>query len=917
VPPEPRPATSIIPIREVQARRAVSGPVAVTIVSGGSGVGKTTVLDLVGRFDAAVIPLPHVLARSDELDQVLLGQLAEALREIASEENIEDVARRLRAAVGSLAREGIREVAATAALGLVDALTAGAGSRVLEGLKPLREEFAGQGAPGAIARLEQVQRPRVLQVVLEFAAVTAELSEGRPVVLRIDEGQRLDERGMRLLADLAERLPSGVRLVVAWSKKSEAARVALSSLLDEGSGYAEIELRPLDREQLETWCPGAFAEEDAGRVLDLTGGSPLVIDDAVRVGLPLSRADAVSELVERALESLEEPVRDAVRRLSVLARRPPPGELSALVAPHDWAQVEARLAATGLLASSGESLPWIHDLRRAAVLATMDEGERAAAARRAYDALVGRAGVNDSWQPELLALAREARGTWEPGDPERRLLDLDWNAVSVLAAHLELAPTTDPAVAADPLLRYARTSWSASAEVEVSLEPLQAQRLIVLKGGGYPLRVRRTERLDRVLALVCARCLERLGRRPIFDLAGSVALWGMREALGNPVSRFARVGDADVHSLVRLADAVVPDHPRDDPPPTLVATLWFREVSMALVASYATDAERDAAVAALSGLDAPLFGKQLEVRRVMALPSAPTPSRRWQRALERVLGIERGGLDANREGEEILAKEEALARKLATYELVWELADEAERAAMDLDRHLALAWTTQDEWFVELEIHGGREGITSTRLPPVFSIEPLSFFRLEEALRLADGEKLIGPLGRTPPPGRDIPEIEALEQLDERAGGYDDTLPRLPVEVEPAALEQLLAEALERELEIARELRARLPLAGEPGPVSALGLVLLVPSSPDAEGWTVRGEPWCVHAWWSAPRTSVTVRALDRIDSVFGDNSRRALEDVGLFPEADLVTHGWSQLHRWLASALGYRTECIVPRWPA
>jgi AAA ATPase domain len=915
MPSTPRHAASIIPIREVQARLAVTEPRAVTIVSGGSGGGKTTVLDLVASFEGGVTPPVYRLARSDELDQVLLGQLAEALRQIATEENVEDVARRLRAAVASLAGKGIREVAATAAFGLLDALTAGAGSKVLDGLGPLRDEFADQGAPGAIARIEQVQRTSVLQVILEFAAATSELSGGQLVVLRIDEGQLLDEEGLRLLADLAERLPSGVRLVVAWSKEKEAAREALGRLLDEDCGCAEIELAPLNREQLKTWHPEAFSDEDPGRVLILTGGSPLVIDDAVRVGLPLSPADAVSELVERAMESLEEPVRDAARRLSVLARRPPAEELSALVAPLDWVQVESRLAAANLLASTGESLPWIHDLRRGAVLGTMDDAERAAAARRAYDILVGRAGVDDSWQPELLALAREARDTWEQGDPEHRLLDLGWDAISVLAAHLELASATDPAVTADPLLRYARTSWDASPEVEGSLEPLQAQRLIVFKGEGYPLRVRRTDRLDGVLALVCARCLERLGRRPVFDLAGSVVLWGAREALGTPVSRFARVGDADVHSLVRLAHAVSPDHPRDDPPATLIATLRFRQVSMALVASYATAAERDTAVAALSGLDAPLFGKQLEVRRVMPLPSGPTPSRRWQRALERVLGVERGGLDSNREGEETLPKEEALARKLATYELVWELANEAERAAMDLDRHLALAWTTQDDWFVELEIHGGREGITSTRLPPVFSGEPLSFFRLEEALRLDDSEKLIGPLGRTPPPGRDIPEIEALEQLDERAGGYDDTLPRLPVQVEPVALERLLTEALERELEIARELRARLPVAGERGPVSPLALVLLVPSSPDAEGWTVRGEPWCIYALSTAPRTSVTVRALDRIDSVFGDNSRRALEDTGLLPDANRVTHGWSQLHPCLAELLGYRPECIVMRW--
>jgi len=888
----------------------------VTIVSGKSGIGKSAVLDLVATVDGAVIPSLHRLARSDDLDQVLLAQLGEALQQIAEEQDLEAIAARLRAAVEKVGMKFGREVAAAAALGFFDALTAGAGPRLLKRLAPLRKEFAAQGAPGAIARLEQVRRPSTLGIVLEFAAVTAELSGERPVVLRIDEGQRLDERGWRLLADLAERLSPGVRLVVAWSKEKEAARDALLELLAEDCGCIEIELVPLDRDQLQTWHPEAFVGEAAERVLNLTGGSPLVIDDAVRVGLPISRADAVSELVERAMRSLEEPVQDAVRRLSVLARRPPAEELAALVAPHDWAQVEARLARTGLLASTGESLPWIHELRRQAVLATMDKAERAAAARRAYDALASRASGDDSWQLELLSLVHEARDTWELEAPERRVAELEWDAISVLAAHLELAPTEEPSVTADPLLRYARTSWDASEDVELSLEPLQAQRLIFFKGADYPLRVWRTDRLDDVLALVCARCLERLGRRPVFDLAGSVVLWGAREALGSPLHRFARVGEAGVHTLVRLADSVLPDHPRDEPHATLIATLRFRQVRVALVASYETLAERDAAVAALSTLNVPLFGKQLLVRHAMALPAEPTPSRRWLLALERALDIDRGELDDDRELPEPLPQEVALARKLDTYKVVWELADEAERAAMDLDRRMSLAWTTQDEWFVELEIHGGREGITSTRLPPVFSAEPLSFFRLEEALRLSDEEKLIGPRGRTPPPGRDVPEIEALEQLDERAAAYDDTLPPLAVEVEPAALEALFRSALKRELEIATAFRERLPVSAAT-PVQPLALLLLVPSRPDAEGWTVRGEPWCAFAWRRAPRMAVTVRALEEIGSPFEDATTRALEDAGLVLDQDHVSNGWANMHSWLAEALGYRTECIALRWPS
>lgn len=199
----------------------------------------------------------------------------------------------------------------------------------------------------------------------------------------------------------------------------------------------------------------------------------------------------------------------------------------------------------------------------------------------------------------------------------------------------------------------------------------------------------------------------------------------------------------------------------------------------------------------------------------------------------------------------------------------------------------------------------------------MLSAEPLSFFRLEEALRLSDEEKLIGPRGRTPPVGQDVPEIEALEQLDERAGAYDGTLPRLAVEIEPAALEGMLTSALERELEIATAFGERLQLGAATGPVSPLGLILLVPSRPDADGWAMRGEPWCAWAWHRAPSTAVTVRALDQIGSPFERAATGVLEGAGLVLDENYVSYGWSQMHSWLAEVLGFRTECIVPRWPA
>jgi hypothetical protein len=855
------------------------------------------------------------LARSEDLDQVILRDLGITLSQILGEEDMTAVADRLRAAVRALAPRVGREVAAGFAMRLLDAASGGLASELRSRLTPLREEFAAQGAAGVATALEGVLRPDPLAVVLEFAMATEGVAGNRTVVLRIDQAQRLKEDGVRLLADLAERSPEGLRVILAWSTEREPDRDRLERLLADAVNCLAISLEPLNQAELRAWAPpGLAAAPD--QVLALTGGSPLVIDDATRFGLPNTNRDVIGELVDRALDRLDDEVRDVLCRIAVFGQRPPEQVLRTLADPADWSRVEAQLRQLGLLSGGEDAAGWLHELRRDVVIDAMPENLRPAAARRAYELLRPYAEMDDSWQLELLTLARQAAPSWAADSAERRVLELDWDQVATLAAHLELAPAASPRVGAVQLLRYARTSWEASAQVDTALERLvTSEELLALGAERYPLLVKRDPFDGDLTALLCGRCIERLGRRPVPDLAGSIVLWGVREALGSPLDRFAKVGDADVHSLVRLADAVLPDHDRDAPPPALIAALRFRGSSVALVAAYETAAERDTAVAALRNLHLPLFGKQLFVERAMALPSAPSASSRWLRAVERVLGADRDGIDDVRESLPPPSLADSVHRKLHTYQAVFELATQEERWAMEMDRHMALVWTTQDEWLVEAEIHGGREGVTSTRMPSAFADDPLSYFRLEEALALSPEEKLVGPRSRTPPSTNDLPEIEALEQLEERAAAYDGTLPRAEVLLDPVSLQTRLEAALELELQTAIALAERLPfLEDRPAP-SPLGLVLIIPSHSSAEGLDWGDSPACAFYWRQSKVTTVDVVALDRLDAPFEQAAVKALEGAGMELDQGHLHYGWSRLDLLLASVLGYRIESVAPRW--
>jgi hypothetical protein len=913
-----------VPARSVLADAIAASPTRLCVIAGGPGLGKSNVLWRVAEHPAAGLCVaPHDLRLSSDLQQVLLQQVAALLHTIADEENVEQIGRRLLTAAGSLAAGAARELATSVALRLFEVATAGVGPKVAQRLKPLYDEFAAQGTRSKAYEVGELLRPDPLDLLLEFLEVSTELTEGS-LTLRVDEAQNVDDRGLRLLADLSRALPDRTRVVVAWRTSTRAERDALVRLVELAPQLELHDLQPLTSSELNEWLQASQAAGlDAEKVRELTAGSPLVIADALRRGLPSTQAGAVRELVARTLETLRPETRAALARFAVLSRRPPNAELLKIaeVDEPDLARIEVDFRDAGLFSGAGEEGPWLHELRREAVIdLLLDEPARAAACRAAADAIAPRAFVNDDWQLELLGLVRGAHSTYHEHAAERVLIDLPWDQVALLAANLELVERSQRMTAIDPLLRYARDVWHATGDLVAALEQLTQAGLLQLRDDGGTPWVGRDPWSPAVAALLCGLCLEHLGRRPIRDLVGSVVTFGLQSLLGGAEGHFARLGDAGQHDLVCLAHAVLPGDSRAEPRPTLVARLSFRDVPMPLVAWYADAVSRDEAIAELRGFAQPLFGNQLRVQRVAPLPTGPEPCTRFLYALGRAMGVGREELDEAREASPPLSIDESLLRRLRTFDLLWELATPGERAAMELDERTAFAWTIQDDWFWEAEVHGGRRGVEEMRLAHAVRFGPLTRFRLVEALALTPDEDVLGPRGQAPPPGRDLPEVEAVEMALERADGYNGTLPPLVLPVEPSRLAELCREALERELVTAEHLRDRLPLPRSdraPGALEPWSLMLLVPATTSADEMWMRGEPWCVYAWESACRVDVQVAAIDGLSP--GDTmmqAARALEDHGYEPRGRVESFGIALATDFLASVLGYRPQDLRLHWP-
>jgi hypothetical protein len=860
------------------------------------------------------------LRLSHDLEQVLLRQVAALLQAVADEENVEQMASRLLDASASLAVGAAREVVASVALRLFDVATGGLGPQLVERLRPLRDEFLSRGASAAADEVAEFLRPNPLDVLVGFLRVAVELSD-HPLTLRVDEAQNVDERGLRLLADLAMELPQGVRLMVAWRTTTEDERASLSRLKQLAPAIDYRELEPLTAAELTQWLAAAQAiGVDPREMLARTAGSPLVVSDALRQGLPSSEQQAVAELVGRAVSNLDESAASALFKLAVLSRRPPPHVLSALtgLSACEILSVDEQLLDAGLVSGRAEDGPWLHELRRQAVLGLMtDERVRAETSRAAADALAGLAVSDDSWQPEQLRLVREARPTYDPDELEVVLLDLSWDRIALLAAHLELAAVDHPAVVVDPLLRYAREVWEARGDLVRELELLTQEGLLEMDDDSQ--RVHRESWPAGAIALLCARCLEQLGRRPLADLAGSVVAVGLGRHLSGASGYFTRVGPADAHSLVRLAHAVLPGESREHLRPTLLAEVDFRDVPMPLVAWFDDAGRCTDALANLQGLTQPLFGKRLRVRSVTTLPGGPVPTERFMRSLEVALGVPRGGVDDVREASPAMSIDEYMNRRLQTLELLWELGSAPERAAMELDERIALAWTVLEEWFWEAEIHGGRRGVHPLPLSEQIQLGPLISFRLVETLALSPAERALGPRGQTPPPGHDLPEVDAVEHVLERAAAYNGTLPPRTVTIEPVALSQQLREALVRDWDSAASLRARLNLPAPAAPTFRLALTVLLPAAKDSSGLWARGVPWCVYAW---ERSDVIDARVAMIEGLSGGGDGDELEQVdqvlagqGVSRGPKVDSFGIAEAQSFLAEILGYRATDVVLRW--
>lgn len=835
-----------------------------TLLTGDSGIGKTTVLEAAATArNGWVNSTPRSLpAGAGALRQTVLNALADVVEQTAAERGqVTEIADRLAGAGKRMRDEGIRELGHVVAAELLSIIRGRLGPDFGEAislyLRKLQEEYD----ESLSSRLADANEESVVPVLAELVGEVTEFAAGKHLGLSFDRGERLNDDETRLLADLAGHLPDGCHLRVAFATDSAAsADRARQVTVLEPSTY-EMEVGPLAEDAVAAWITDSgLPDVDPRDAIRRTGGNPLHLGDLIRhlqVGGDLEDVtlnEQVARRVEASWQALPVEVAAVARKLCVLPDPLPHARLLELVGldASAFGETVERLEQARIFPSRVEGVAWFHEQRRAFVLSKLSHAELDEAATAAADAVWEELLATDDgrWVTTFTSLATDAV-TLQNREPEiRHVLGLAEPELATAAALVELiTPENKGAAAGDVLFSHARRFTTQELDPASVIANLETAGLVVTASNDHATIVVPTFSA-RTVAVVEGCGYRRLRRPPVVGLSSATFELGVRGRLGAFATAAYGIGRPSTGALGRVAfggEAAAgygrrrPN--RRDDRSHLLARANYAGRPMWLVASYDDANARDGALSAIDGFSADVLGEQLVVRDALAHPLQVVARQRFANAGARA--FRSGSLHTQRDGQlrfELaapLSYELGLQRRVETAQLLRGRSSDLERYATELDEPFGIYWDAGDDWFVECLVTGADErAVRVEGLAGDAGDRRFASFRIAQRLGLDDSARLDSTsmsFGRTRGAHGDDPVMAEIGRRRTKAALFNSGQPRRTVELEQSTLEEIVGEGFLRQMADARALQSIAAQPVEPLPPLAVYAYVLL-ETPTA-GW--------------------------------------------------------------------------------
>jgi len=816
--------------RDREVGRLCSSGASLTILSGDSGVGKSSILDAAQRATVdAIAPAPRAVPYSGGvLQRLMLEALSAVLAEDAAKRGSLSVAARdLGEAVERLIDGGAQML--LRAIGReVFALVRGqlgeeAGAGIAEYANALKQSVDEQLA---VRLSNALDREAAAMVIALAEEVRPRLSVSQ-IVIAFDAGERLNDEDVDVLADLASELPAGIRIRLAVATYDSGHQQMVQRLRAVGRPVAEIAMEGIGEEGIAVWLANSgLSPVLAGQVRRATGGYALHVGDLIRhlqdggeIGdQPLNQAFA--ERTEEAWQQLDAEVAECARQLCVLVDPMPAQATIALLGTTaaQWGETQERLRRAGIFSVEVNGQAWFHEQRRRYLTEVkLGTQECAQASTDAVIALM--AHIDETGQTERLGelakLAADATPLLEENAQLSAATRLTVPQLAVCAALVELAEPgiVQRPIEGDQLLRHARSVFGLGELVD-ALGVLAEGPLVNTITQGRMVAVIPAFHEPLITAVIVGRAQTSLVRPPVPGAAGAAFAALVRPRLqpflacgyGIGATSMARLGEESMALRRRLGggSAAV----RDQAEPNLLVRADYGGRPFYTHACFQDHTERDTAAERLRDLEADVFDQRLTITDVLVHPGSPVPASRFLQAANRLRGagfnISHNGLRATRRRDPQLTIAQSFRIRAEVLKLIRRLASPGERYAMRLEQPVGFLFRQDGKARVVAEVVGGRE--TAEQADDLLDLnfaDPFWSYRIEENADLSEGERVgIVRYGMGSGP-RDDPVAEVLTELAAHAVVFNNTQARLDVSLDltleallDAALKQQLADAL-------------------------------------------------------------------------------------------------------------------------